>query len=144
MSVATRKPEILVSSFAVTLVLLAIGATLAWFTDPKILNLNGFSSTSFVLKLICPDLAPDAPASRRTVKVSNPPEVITADRPSTMVNPAGTTRPLVCKFALPSFLTVNIRVATPPPTVTLPKSATEPACAVLPSMMFVPVGSVAE
>ena len=42
-------------------------------TAPVMLKLNGFSSLSFVAKLICPLLVPAAAASSRTVNVSDEP-----------------------------------------------------------------------
>ena len=71
---------------------------------PVIEKVKGFSSLSLLAKLIRPVLVPAVEVSSRTVKVSDPPAAIDADRPSIRLKPDGKVRPEVVNAAVPVTL----------------------------------------
>ena len=72
-------------------------------------KLNGFSSPSLLMKLICPLFVPVLVVSSRTVKVSELPGAIELESPSTRLNPVGKVSPEVVSVEPPSLRTVKVR-----------------------------------
>ena len=91
-------------------------------TVPVIAKLNGFSSGSLLLKLICPLKVPTQSVRRARVKVSNSPGSSDETSPSMRSKRLGRLKKLRESDVVPSLRTVKVRCGPGWPCSTVPKS----------------------